>query len=403
MAARVSRSMVHVQIADLRMADVLVWSDRTLERTAPGEPRPRVRARHAVRWRSAIAATPRRPAELDEWMTGLPAEEAVPLRMVHGWLALATDDLPAARHELHEAARAAAHAGSFNFACLAFAHLARAEYMAGAWDEALVHVERAAAIAADFKGLAARSYVPWSAAMMAAARRDAPMLAALEASSTPRPRCSPATARPRRSRAPSSPRPGGPRRGAAGVEPVAGPGAPEALSEPGFWPWQSIQAASLLALQRLDELEAFAAAHAAIADRRGLRSAQGRMARVRGQLAMARGEPDAAIAAARGRGRPPRGGRDAARAVDGPARARRGVAPAGPTARRGGRPWPRPRRAHTARAAARGAGGARARRLRAHAGAARRRRPRPPDPRRSARSGGVATGCRTARSRQSCS
>ena len=55
-----------------------------------------------------------------------------------------------------ETARAAVHTGSFNFACLAYAHLARAEYLAGAWDEALVHVERAAAIAADFKGLAAR-------------------------------------------------------------------------------------------------------------------------------------------------------------------------------------------------------------------------------------------------------
>ena len=59
MAARVSRSMVHVQIADLRMDDVLVWSDRTLERTAPGEPDLRVRARQPVRSRSATAASSR--------------------------------------------------------------------------------------------------------------------------------------------------------------------------------------------------------------------------------------------------------------------------------------------------------------------------------------------------------
>src|SRR6185295_2773975 len=98
----------------------------------------------------------RAAAQVEHWLAGLSAEEAVPLRMVHGWLALATDDLPAARAVLHDAARSAVQAGSFNFACLAYAHLARAEYMAGAWDEALVHVERAAAIAADFKGLAAR-------------------------------------------------------------------------------------------------------------------------------------------------------------------------------------------------------------------------------------------------------
>ena len=295
-AARVSRSMIHVQIADLRMADVLVWSDRTLERTAPGEPdHGFARGTRALalgyRGDAAVAV-----AELDRWMTGLSAEEAVPLRMVHGWIALATDDLPAARHELHEAARAAAHAGSFNFACLAYAHLARAEYMAGAWDEALVHVERAAAIAADFKGLAARSYVPWVRAMLAAARRDAPMLAALEAELDAAPavlaghRAAAAIAR-------------GLVHATAGdheavlhaLEPVAGPDAPEALAEPGFWPWQSVVAASLLALQRLDELEAFAAVHAAIADRRGLRSARGRMARVRGQLASARGDAAEAI------------------------------------------------------------------------------------------------------------
>jgi DNA-binding CsgD family transcriptional regulator len=79
------------------------------------------------------------------------------------------------------------------------------------------------------------------------------------------------------------------------MAPVAGPEAPAALSEPGFWPWQSIYAASLLALGRLDELDGFAARHRAIADARGLRSAQGRLERIQGQLAAARGEPVEAV------------------------------------------------------------------------------------------------------------
>ena len=181
-AARVSRSMIHVQIADLRMADVLVWSDRTLERTAPGEPdHGFARGTRALalgyRGDAAVAV-----AELDRWMTGRSAEEAVPLRMVHGWIALATDDLPAARHELHEAARDAAHAGSFNFACLAYAHLARAR---STWRAP--GTRRSSTSSAPPRSPPTTRASPpartcrGSARCSAAARRDAPMLAALEA------------------------------------------------------------------------------------------------------------------------------------------------------------------------------------------------------------------------------
>ena len=293
MAARVSRSMVHMQIADLRMDEVLVWSERALERTGPGEATYAFALGSralALGYRGEAAAA---AGELERWMTALPPVEAIGLRVAHGWLALATDDLPRARHELHDVARDAVQAGSFNFACLAYAHLARAEYLAGAWDEALVHVERAAAIAADYKGLAARSYVPWIRAMLGAARRDAPALAALEAELD----ASPAVLAGHRAAAAIARALVFASRGdhaavLQALEPVAGPGAREALDEPGFWPWQSVQAASLLALGRLEELEAFTDRHAGIAARRGLRSAQGRMARVRGQLAVAQGRPE---------------------------------------------------------------------------------------------------------------
>ena len=292
LAARVSRSMIHVRIADLQMDDVLVWSDRALERAAPQEPTHTFALGTRALARAYAGEAVEAAEELTPWLAQLPSEEAVSLRLTRGWLALATDDLPAARHLLDEAAHTSARAGSFNFACLAYAHLARAEYHAGAWDEALVHIERAAAIAADYKGLAARSYVPWVAAMIAAARRDTTMLAALEAELDAVPavltghRAAAAIARGlvHVSR-------GDHEAALATLALVAGPGAPTALAEPGFWPWQSIHAASLLALQRLDELEAFARRHQAIAVARGLRSAQGRMARIQGQLALARAEP----------------------------------------------------------------------------------------------------------------
>ena len=181
LAARVSRSMIHVRIADLRMDDVLVWSDRALERAAPWEPTHTFALGTRALARAYAGEALTAADELTPWLAELPLAETVSLRLMRGWLALATDDLSSARHVLDEAARASVQAGSFNFACLAYAHLARAEYHSGAWDEALVHIERAAAIATDFKGLAARSYVPWVRAMIGAARRDAPTLAAIEA------------------------------------------------------------------------------------------------------------------------------------------------------------------------------------------------------------------------------
>ena len=296
LAARVSRSMIHVQIADLRMDDVLLWSDRALERVTPGEPTHTFAVGTRALARGYAGEAVPAAAELTPWLAELPVAETVSLRLMRGWLALATDDLATARHALEEAARAGVQAGSYNFACLAYAHLARAEYHAGAWDEALVHIERAAAIAADYKGLAARSYVPWVRAMIAAARRDAPTLAALEAELDAAPavlighRAAAAIARGLvlLSR-------GDHEAALATLAPVAGPDAPAALSEPGFWPWQSVYAASLLAVRRHDELAAFAERHREIAASRGLRSAQGRMERILGQLAIARGEPAAAV------------------------------------------------------------------------------------------------------------
>jgi DNA-binding CsgD family transcriptional regulator/tetratricopeptide (TPR) repeat protein len=188
-------------------------------------------------------------------------------------------------------------AGSFNFACLAYAHLARAEYLAGAWDDAYVHAERAATIGAEFKGLSSGSHVLGVRALIAAARRDEVTLGAVEDElDAP----APVLATHRAGAAISQALVHASRGEHAGVldalEFVAGAEARPEFDEPGFWPWQSVYATALLGLQRLDELEAFVERHASIAERRRLRSAQGRMARLRGQLELARGRPEAGVA-----------------------------------------------------------------------------------------------------------
>ena len=67
------------------------------------------------------------------------------------------------------------------------------------------------------------------------------------------------------------------------------------VDDPGFWPWQDLYADALIALGRAEAADAFLAPHAAAAQARGLRSAIGRFARIRGRIEAARG--DAATAA----------------------------------------------------------------------------------------------------------
>ena len=67
-------------------------------------------------------------------------------RGARGLLRLVEDDLDGARDDLASVATTALAQGILNTAAFGFAYLARAEYVAGRWDDALVHAERAVAI-----------------------------------------------------------------------------------------------------------------------------------------------------------------------------------------------------------------------------------------------------------------
>jgi hypothetical protein len=67
-------------------------------------------------------------------------------RSARGILRLVEDDLDGARADFAAVATRAHDLGVLNTAAFAFAYLARAEYLAGAWDDAVVHAERAVAV-----------------------------------------------------------------------------------------------------------------------------------------------------------------------------------------------------------------------------------------------------------------
>jgi DNA-binding CsgD family transcriptional regulator len=72
----------------------------------------------------------------------------------------------------------------------------------------------------------------------------------------------------------------------------------DGVDDPGHWPWAHLYAEALVDSERLEEAGAFLSEHEAIATAYGRRSAQARLARVRGRLQALTGEPaEAAFAA----------------------------------------------------------------------------------------------------------
>ena len=176
-----------------------------------------------------------------------------------------------------------------------FAYLARADYFAGAWDDAVVHAERAAALAeeADLDFTVAMALAV--AALVPAARGDhdtadallrvrdaAARLRALDRARSgwrgrgwPTPTVTPAACSPRWSRCRDLPY-------------------RDAVDEPGFWAWHDLYADALVALGRVEEADAFLVPHEERAADSDRAAPIARLARARGRVEAAAGRPEAA-------------------------------------------------------------------------------------------------------------
>jgi DNA-binding CsgD family transcriptional regulator len=172
--------------------------------------------------------------------------------------------------------------------------LARAEYAAGAWDDAALHAQRAVDIAVDSE-LVLPAFV-WDAPVaVAAARGDFALAeahlaqAAMQAS-----HCADRTAWLGVTRALIAVARGEPHDVLAALLPLQAIQPRAAIDEPGFWPWPDAYADALVSAGRLDEAAEFIASHLTLAAQRGRRSALARLSRSRAKLAAARGDVDAA-------------------------------------------------------------------------------------------------------------
>jgi DNA-binding CsgD family transcriptional regulator/tetratricopeptide (TPR) repeat protein len=227
-----------------------------------------------------------------------PGEFAMTLKTMRGWLRLVEDDLPGAHADLTDDASARRRGGISDAVPLLYSWLAWVEYCIGAWDDAMVHAERAHAIAVELEHPTLGWLVPFAAVPVPAARGDWAAAEQYASLTTPHSsgyeqtivaagiaRAMLATARAHYDDVLTA------------LDPLLTMSHRQAVYEPGCWPWQDLYGDALVHLGRLEEASAFLSPHESLADQRGRHAPIARLARVRGRLEAARGDFQAAEAA----------------------------------------------------------------------------------------------------------
>jgi DNA-binding CsgD family transcriptional regulator len=293
-AATIAQRLALHAIGRLNGAEVVEWARRAIELAAPQDP---VRAEAQAVLGLGLAWQGRLAEGLAVQETALaeippPGESALPprIKMAHGWLRLADDDIVGARTELMETAPAALGRGSVRIAVWAYGWLALADYAIGSWDDAILNAERAVALLGESGHAWLRPFVRWAAAVVPAARGDWPSaeehvrLGVAQTGDYELMIVGAALARAHLAAA---------RGDSDGVlrtlEPLTAIQPREAIDEPGFWPWRDLYGDALVSTGLLDEADAFLRPREALADDRRRLGEIARLARVRGHLESARG------------------------------------------------------------------------------------------------------------------
>lgn len=220
-------------------------------------------------------------------------------RSARGLLRLVEDDLDGACEDLASVAGVALQRGILNTAAFALAYLARSEYVAGRWDDALVHAERAVAVNLESDlgflhtavvGIAV--LVPAGRGDWASAAEHVATMASHTDGSGPHYERSVVALALARSRIGEAR--GDPAAVVAALDPVRAFPHRDATDEPGFWAWQDLYADALVGVGRVDEADEFLRPHEELAVRRGRRSAIARLARARGRVEAGAGRVEAA-------------------------------------------------------------------------------------------------------------
>lgn len=217
------------------------------------------------------------------------------VQMGMGWLHVATDRVGAAREELSSAVSTHFNAGSFRISLWARAWLARAEFAAGSWDQALRTIDSGVVLQERVGMELVRPLLHWTATQIHALRGN--WAAAAEhldrgrasAENYPVMRLPYLLARAHVAEAQAD---------YDGVlqalEPLLRLDRGNGIDEPGFWPWHDVYANALVMKDRGREAADFLVPLEALVAARGHRSASARLGYVRGRLLGAEGDIEGA-------------------------------------------------------------------------------------------------------------
>ncbi len=296
LAATIAHRNAFEALVHLRDREVMTWARRALE-LAPDDPL-------AVEWRATLALARWRlgeRAQADALLTAALSgddDRDAPLVGMRAWLRFADDDLDGSRRELAAAAEREIRLGALEIAVVHLNVLVRAHFAAGDWEAAEQVAERAVRLGSELEDTSARVFAWWPAQLVPLARGEWARAERLLAHAVDEPTDAPdrvlavgmaqALAASARGNAAAVLEALAP---VAALSPCAG------LDAPGFWPWQPLYAAALVASGRHADADAFLRAHERLAGELRHGSMRARLASVRGRLEAARGDVAGAEAA----------------------------------------------------------------------------------------------------------
>ncbi|MGE2833139.1 LuxR C-terminal-related transcriptional regulator [Mycobacterium sp. SMC-4] len=272
------------------------WADRALG--LADEDSPAAIEAAAIRGLGLLAAGhPRQAAEAYDDLSARVRHGAQAQRVVmgRGWVQLVRDDIDGARASLESAVAAAALGGSTRITLWSFAWLARVQFVAGDWDDALVSVTHGRRLAEESGIVLVTPLLEWTAGQIAALRGDWPGAeAALRVASS-------APGEYLMMRVPTLLLRGQIAEAQADypavrriVAPLQALASGTSLQEPGYWPWPDLLANAMVLDGDLEGADKFLRPHEQRAKARGHRSAAARLAYARGRLLGAQGDINAA-------------------------------------------------------------------------------------------------------------
>jgi ATP/maltotriose-dependent transcriptional regulator MalT len=278
--------------------ELVMWADRAIELVGAEAP---IAVEAAAIRGLGLAATGRVEEALENYrvLSDAVRHGAVSQRiqMGTGWLHLQTDHVDEARAELESALPTDVLGGSNRISLWAHAWLARTLFATGEWDAALRTVDEALVLVSRSGMDLMAPLLHWTSAQIHSLRgeweraEEDLRLGDAGAHDYEIMRVPACLARAHYAEA---------RADYAGVlralEPLTRPWARGRIDEPGAWPWPDIYANALVLENRHEEAANLLDQHEQLALERGHRSAQARLAFVRGRLEDARGEHEASWA-----------------------------------------------------------------------------------------------------------